>query len=501
MSFTGISGTQKIDRAAVEAPRAWIGAGPKSLLIDGRWVSAASGKTLETIDPSSEAVLALLAEGADIDVDAAVAAAQKALECKSWAGISPHQRARYLLQIADLVDRHADELALIETIDMGMPAWFSTAVAKMAGETFRYYAGWTTKIAGSTLPTDASNFIYTLKEPVGVCGAITPWNVPLLLACFKIAPALACGNTIVVKPSEIASLSTLRLAELIQEADLPPGVLNVVTGFGPSVGERMANHSGIDKISFTGSTAVGKRILQASAGNLKRVTLELGGKSPNIIFPDADLDRALDAAVNGFTRNSGQICSSGTRIFVHRDIYDEVAERIASISAGRKVGDPFGADTFLGPVASATHCDRVMSYIDAGNDEGARMLTGGNRLSRPGFFIEPTVFTGVTNDMKIAREEIFGPVVTIIAFRDEDDAVFKGNDTTYGLAAGIWTKDVGRAHKVARALKAGRIWINTYGETDPVMPFGGFKQSGIGREFGAESIAAYTETKAVQIRF
>ncbi len=486
--------------SAEHRARSWI-SGSKLLLIDGKWAPSASGEYLETINPATEAALTDIAAGCETDVDRAVAAAQRAFASKLWRGISPHDRTRILIRIAELVDRHAEELAVIETLDNGMPRWFSSAVGKMLGDIFRYYAGWTTKIFGSTVPTDSTTFIYTLKDPIGVCGLITAWNAPLLLAALKIAPALACGNTIVLKPSELASLSTLRLGELLQEAGLPDGVLNIVTGYGPSVGEAISNHPEVDKISFTGSTRIGKRILQASVGNLKRVTLELGGKSPNIIFPDADLDRAVVAAVNGFTRNSGQVCSSGTRLFVHRDVHDEVAHRIAAIATTRKVGDPFADDTYMGPVVSANQLERILSYVDAGSAEGATLMTGGARLEGTGYFVSPTVFSGVTNDMKIAREEIFGPVVAIIPFEDEDDAVFKGNESEYGLAAGIWTRDISRAHKVARALRAGRIWINTYGETDPVMPFGGFKQSGIGREFGAESLDAYTETKSIQIRF
>jgi acyl-CoA reductase-like NAD-dependent aldehyde dehydrogenase len=501
MSFTAPSGATGPDNHALATARQWVAAGPKRLLIDGKWIPAQAGAAIDTIDPATEVVLTQLAGGDLADVNAAVEAAERTLHASSWAGISPHQRTRMLIKIAEAIDTHAAELAVIETLDNGMPLWFSTAVAAMAGDVFRYYAGWCTKIFGSTIPTDSANFIYTLKDPVGVCGLITPWNVPLLLASLKIAPALACGNTIVMKPSELASLSTLRLAEIIQETDLPAGALNVVTGYGHLVGEAIARHEAIDKVSFTGSTAVGKRILEASSGNMKRITLELGGKSPNIIFPDADIDKAIDAAVNGFTRNAGQICSSGTRLFVHEQIHDEVAAKVAAIAAGRKVGSPFAADTYLGPVVSAVQRDRVMAYVEAGHSEGATLLTGGQRLDGAGYFIQPTVFSGVTNHMKIAREEIFGPIVAVIPFKDEADAIFQGNESTYGLAAGIWTRDISRAHKVARALRAGRIWINTYGETDPVMPFGGFKQSGLGREFGAESLAAFTETKSVQIRF
>lgn len=497
---TAISSTAPV-HPGLESAYKWLKSGPKGLLIDGKWVPAVSGKTIESLNPATEEVLVHIAEGDKADVDAAVVAARRAFEAPTWKGISPHARTRALLRIADAIEKHADELAALETLDNGMPAWFSKAAVSMAIDVFRYYAGWPSKILGTTNPTDESTFIYTLREPVGVCGQINPWNVPMLLIALKIAPPLACGNTVVLKPSELASLTTLRVAELIQETDLPPGVLNVITGFGSTVGASISSHPDIDKVSFTGSTAVGKQILQASTGNLKRTTLELGGKSPNIIFPDADIEKAINAAVFGFTRNSGQICSSGTRIFVHESIHDEVTEKITQLAAAQKVGSPFDPDTKLGPVISATQLDRVMSYVDAGNFGGATLTTGGQRLGGSGYFLSPTVFSGVTNEMKIAREEIFGPVAAIIPFKDEEDAVFKGNDSTYGLAAGIWTRDISRAHKVAKALRAGRIWINTYGETDAVMPFGGFKESGLGREFGVDSIMTYTETKSVQVRF
>ncbi|WP_449045906.1 aldehyde dehydrogenase family protein [Paracoccus versutus] len=484
-----------------ETAQDWAAAGPKRNLIDGQWVEAQSGRTLESLNPTTGKLLARISEADAGDVDVAVRAARRAFEAPTWSGISPHLRTRMLLKMAEAIDRHAAELAALETLDNGMPTWFSNAVIAMVGDTFRYYAGWCSKIFGTTTPTDASMFIFTLRDPVGVCGQIIPWNVPSLMAALKIATALACGNTVVLKPSELASLSTLRMAELIQDTDLPPGVLNVVTGYGSTVGAAISGHPEVDKVAFTGSTVVGKQILQASIETMKRVTLELGGKSPNIIFADADLDKAVVAAVNGFTRNSGQVCSAGTRVFVQEGIHDEVAERIVEIASGQKVGDPFDPETKLGPVISARQLDRVMSYVDAGNAEGAELRTGGDRVEGPGFFVRPTVFAGVTNGMKIAREEIFGPVVSLIPFKDEDDAIFKANDTSYGLAAAVWSRDISRAHKVARAMKAGRIWVNTFGETDPVMPFGGFKQSGLGREFGAESVLAYTESKSVQVRF
>ena len=381
-----------------------------------------------------------------------------------------------------------------------MPLWYGTAVATTAGEVFRYYAGWPSKIFGTTNPTDPTGFMYMLREPIGVCGQIIPWNVPVSMASIKIATALACGNTLVLKPAELACLSTLRLAEVIQETGLPPGVINIVPGFGSTAGSALALHPDVDKVAFTGSTAVGKQILQASAGNFKRVTLELGGKAPNIIFPDADIEKALQAAVRSFCGNSGQVCSAGTRLLVHESLHDEVTERIEDRST-YKVGSPFDPDTKLGPLISGKQLERVMSYIDAGREAGAALSLGGSRVGNKGYFVEPTVFSRVGNDMKIAQDEIFGPVLSIIPFKDDDDAVVKGNDTQYGLSAAVWTKDIARAHKVARALKSGRVWINTFGEADPVMAFGGYKQSGLGREYGAESIDAYTQTKAVLVRY
>lgn len=483
-------------RKAIE----WLNAGPKRLWIGGNWVHPVSGKTFKTINPATEETLVEVGEADVEDIDLAVRAARRALESPTWTGISPHARTRYLLKIADAIEQHADELALLETLDMGAPLTFSHGRVAAAAELFRYYAGWPTKIHGTTSPTDSARFVYMLREPMGVCALINAWNVPIVMAASKLGPALACGNTAVLKPAEQAPLTTLRLAELIEEVGLPPGVVNVVPGFGATAGAAMSAHQGVDKIAFTGSTAVGRQILQASAGNMKKVTLELGGKSPNIIFPDADLDQAIQAATIAFCRNSGQVCSAGTRLFVHESLHDEVTERVSRIASSYKIGSPLAPETELGPLISNKQMDRVLSYVEVGRRDGATLALGGSRVGDVGYFVEPTVFCGVSNGMTIAQEEIFGPVLSIIPFKDEDDAVLRGNETQYGLAAAIWTRDISRAHRVARALKSGRVWINTYAESDPVMSIGGYKQSGFGREMGAESIEAYTQTKSVMMR-
>jgi acyl-CoA reductase-like NAD-dependent aldehyde dehydrogenase len=478
----------------------WLTDGPKHLFIGGEWLSSQSGRTFATINPATEEVLTDVAEADSADIDAAVIAARRAFEAPSWSGISPHARARMLYKIADAIDQNADELAVLETLDMGAPLAFSKGRIAACAELFRYYAGWPTKIMGTTNPSDGSRFIYMLREPMGVCALINAWNVPLVMAATKISMALSCGNTAIVKPAEQSPLSTLRLAELIQEVGVPPGVVNVVPGFGQRAGAALSLHPGIDKIAFTGSTGVGRQILQAAASNMKKVTLELGGKSPNIIFADADLDKAVEAAVVGFCRNSGQICSAGTRLFVHESLQEEITQRVATLAATYKVGSPFASDTQLGPLISEKQMERVLSYVDAGVRDGANLVLGGARVGDIGYFVEPTVFGDVSNRMKIAQEEIFGPVLSIISFKDESDAVLQANDTPYGLAAAVWTRDVSRAHRLARSLKSGRVWINTYAETDPAMSIGGYKQSGFGREMGAESIEAYTQTKSVLMR-
>jgi acyl-CoA reductase-like NAD-dependent aldehyde dehydrogenase len=473
---------------------------PKQLLIGGKWTAAKSGKTFESINPANEEVLAVVAEGDEADIDEAVKAARKAFDEGKWPSMGPHQRTRLLLKIADLIEQHADELTTLETLDNGVPLMVTQGMVTGAVETFRYYAGWPTKVYGETNPSDPSMFNYTLREPVGVCGQIIPWNGPLAMAAWKIAPALACGNTVILKPAEQTPLTALRLVELLLEAGVPEGVVNIVTGFGETAGAAISAHPDIDKVAFTGSTEVGKLILQASAGNLKRVSLELGGKSPNVIFADADLQKALPASMAAFCAMSGQVCAAGTRIFVEQGFHDEFVDQLAKVTASIKPGDPLAPGTFMGPLVSKDQFDRVKSYLEVGKKEGAKVAIGGDTGSGKGYFVNPTIFTGVKNNMRIAREEIFGPVAAVIPFKDENDAVLQGNDTTYGLAAVVWTRDISRAHKVARALKAGTVWVNTYLELDVGSPFGGYKQSGIGRELGKHSIDLYTQVKSVFVR-
>ncbi len=472
---------------------------PKKLLINGKWAPSKSGKTFETLNPANEQVLALVAEGDKADVDEAVKHAHKAFEDFKWANITPHARTRFLLKIADLIEQHAEELAELETLDNGKPLFESANIdIPLAAETFRYYAGFATKIYGDTNPSDPSMFNYTLREPVGVCGQIIPWNFPLLMASWKIAPALACGNVVILKPAEQTPLTAIRLGELICEAGLPDGVVQIITGFGPGAGSSIAEHPDIDKVAFTGSTEVGKLILKASAGNLKRVSLELGGKSPNIIFPDAAMPSAVFGSALGILMNQGQVCCAGSRVFVQESVYDQFTDSLSQMAAGLTLGNPLDPNTRMGPLVSKEQHDRVKGYLKAGKAEGAKAKTGGEPgKQEAGYFIQPTVFTGVNNQMKIAREEIFGPVAAAIPFKDEADVVFQGNDTTYGLAAAVWTKDINRAHTIARKLKAGTVWINTYGILDPMSPFGGYKQSGFGRELGRYAIDLYTQIKSV----
>jgi acyl-CoA reductase-like NAD-dependent aldehyde dehydrogenase len=475
---------------------------PKQLLIAGKWVPAQSGKTFPTVNPATEEVLATVAEGDAPDVDAAARAARGAFENGLWSRITPHQRTEYLLKIAELVQKHADELAHAITLDNGKPISEARNEVTRTTEVFIYYAGWATKIFGETNPSDPSLFNYTLREPLGVCGQIIPWNGPLSMVAWKVAPALACGNTVVLKPAEQTPLPALAFGKLTLEAGLPAGVVNIITGFGPTAGAAIARHPDIDKVAFTGSTSVGKEILQAAAGNLKRVSLELGGKSPNIIFDDANIELAVTGSATGIFRNQGQVCCAGSRIFVQQKTYDEFVERLTQVASSIALGDPLQPGTTMGPLVSGEQYERVIGYLKIGQQEGARVRAGGERGPQSkGYFVRPTVFADVKSDMRIAREEIFGPVASLIPFRDETDAVLQGNDTIYGLAAAVWTRDVSRALALARRLRAGTVWINCYGILDPISPFGGYKQSGFGRELGKDSIELYTQAKSVFVKF
>jgi phenylacetaldehyde dehydrogenase len=476
---------------------------PKKLFIGGRWTDAASGKTFESLDPATGEVLARVAEAGAEDVDRAVAAARRSFDSGVWRDLPPAERAKALWKIGDMIEERATEFAQLETLDNGMPINDALLFhAPLAAATFRYYAGWVTKLDGATQQVSLPGryLSYTLREPVGVVGQIIPWNFPLLMAAWKLAPALACGNSVVLKPSEETPLSALLLAELMQQAEVPDGVVNVVPGFGETAGARLASHPDVDKIAFTGSTEVGKLITKASAeSNLKRVSLELGGKSPNIIFSDADLGRAVSGAFFGIFFNQGQVCSAGSRLFVQEKVYDQALEELLKTVRETRIGPGIDPITQMGPLVSKTQMERVLGYITVGSREGARMIAGGGRPEGldGGYFVEPTVFADVDGKMRIAREEIFGPVVSAIPFADEDDLVAKANSTIYGLVAGVWTRDVARAHRVAHALKAGTVYVNCYHIVDPVTPWGGFKQSGWGRELGPYALDLYTELKNV----
>jgi len=477
--------------------------GPKKLLIGGKWVDAADGKTFESIDPATGEVLARVAEAGVADVDLAVAAARRSYDSGTWRDLPPAERAKALWKIGDMIEERANEFAQLETLDNGMPINDALLFhAPLAAATFRYYAGWVTKLDGATqqISLPGKYLSYTLREPVGVVGQIIPWNFPLLMAAWKLAPALACGNSVVLKPSEETPLSALLLAELVQQADVPAGVVNVVPGFGETAGARIASHPDVDKVAFTGSTEVGKLIARASAdSNLKRVSLELGGKSPNIVFSDADLTRAVSGAFFGIFFNQGQVCSAGSRLFVQEKVYDQALEELLKTVEETRVGPGIDPVTQMGPLVSRTQMERVLGYITIGNQEGARLIAGGGRAEglAGGYFVQPTVFADVDGKMRIAREEIFGPVVSAIPFSDEDDLVAKANNTIYGLVAGVWTRDVARAHRVAHALKAGTVYVNCYHIVDAVTPWGGYKQSGWGRELGPYALDLYTELKNV----
>ena len=469
------------------------------LLIGGKRVPAASGRSFETLDPATEQVITRVAEADAADVDAAVRSARAALD-GPWGRMRAADRGQALLRWAELIRRDADALVELESLDSGKPV---SAIRRQdlpaVLDTLAYYAGWADKINGQVVPARPDALTYTVREPVGVVGAIVPWNFPLMIGMWKIAPALACGCTVVLKPAELTPLTALRLGELALEAGLPPGVLNVVPGFGKTAGAALVDHPEVDKVTFTGSPGVGRQILQGAAGNLKRVTLELGGKSANIIFPDADLDAATRAAASAIFFNAGQVCSAGSRILAHESIYDRVVERVATRAALVRLGDPRDAATSMGPVISAGQMKRVLDYIEIGRQEGAQIVTGGVRRGRTGFFVEPTVLTDVDHAMRISQEEIFGPVAAVIRFKDEEEAIRLANGTRYGLAAGVWTADITRGHRFVRRLKAGTVWVNTFGPTDIRLPWGGARDSGFGREHGESAIENFTEPKAVWI--
>jgi phenylacetaldehyde dehydrogenase len=475
---------------------------PKKLFIDGKFVDAKSGKTFPVYNPATGEVLANVAEGDSADIDLAVAAARRAFESGPWRSFSPSQRARLIYQLADKMEERLEDFALLESLDNGKPlAVARVADVPMSIDNLRYMSGWATKILGDSIPIPGEFHAYTRREPIGVAGQIIPWNFPLLMAAWKIGPALAAGCTIVLKPAEQTPLTALLLAEIAAEVGFPEGVLNVVPGYGETAGAAIAAHPDVDKVAFTGSTEVGKLIVKAAAGNLKKVTLELGGKSPNIIFADANIDEAIAGAAFGIFFNMGQCCTAGSRLFVERSVFDQVTQGIAAAAKGMKIGSGLDQTTDIGPLVSDEQLDRVTGYIQSGIDEGARTLTGGSgRASERGYFVAPTVIVDVKPSMKIMREEIFGPVVAATPFDDPREILAEANDTVYGLAAGVWTKDVGNAHRVAAALRAGTVWVNCYNVFDAALPFGGFKQSGWGREMSHNALDCYTETKSVVVK-
>lgn len=484
---------------------AFLRSSPKKLLIGNEWVEAADGETFDTIDPSTGQLLARVALAGERDVEHAVTAARQAFESDSWGAMSGSERGKLLWKIADLIDKYADELAELDTLDNGKPIRASRqGDVPLAAEHFRYYAGWASKIEGTTIPVSRPDkLVYTLREPMGVVGLIIPWNFPLLMAAWKLAPALACGNTAILKPAEETPLSALRLGEIILEAGVPAGVVNILTGPGVPTGAAITAHRGIDKVAFTGSTEVGRKVMgAAAASNLKRVSLELGGKSPNVVFADADLAQAIKGATWAIFSTAGQECVAGSRLFVERPVYEQVLDGLAGEAQHIRVGPGFAPKVHIGPIVSEKQLQTVMGYIESGRQAGVQIVAGGQRLGgelAQGYFLQPTVFAHQDDSLKMVQEEIFGPVAVVTPFDSWEELVSRANAIRYGLAAGVWTRDISKAHRFARAVKAGTVWINSYGLFDPAAPFGGYKESGFGREMGKDALELYTQVKTIWV--
>jgi acyl-CoA reductase-like NAD-dependent aldehyde dehydrogenase len=476
---------------------------PGKLFINGQWRDAASGKAFPVINPATEEVLLTVAEGDAVDIEEAVQAAKGAFEAGPWSTLPPLERARVLWRIGDLIMKYADDIARLETLNNGKPFFESRNIdIPLAAEFFHYFAGWTNKLMGETIPAKTNTFNYTLREPLGVVGAIVPWNFPLIMASNKVAAALAMGNTVVLKPAEQTPLTALRLAELAKEAGLPDGCLNVVPGFGPTAGAALVKHPDVAKVAFTGETRTGQEIMRNAAATLKPLSLELGGKSPQVVLADADLDAAVRGVNTGIFYGKGEVCSAGSRLLIEEKVHEQFMTKFLERTKTMKVGDPFDRSTRVGALVSREQMEKVLTYVESGKHDGAKLLVGGNRVdigSGKGYFVAPTIFDEVRPEMKIAQEEIFGPVLATIAVKDLDDAIAKANQTMYGLAAGVWTKDIKKAHYLAKKLKAGTVWINTYNLYDVAVPFGGYKMSGFGREHGLHGVQEFTQVKSVWV--
>lgn len=483
--------TETVSRPQIRQTQCFIG---------GKWLPSASGKTFDTIHPATEEVIAQVAEGDQEDVDLAVDAAREQFDDGEWSQMDARDRGALMHKLADMIEAEADELAALETLDNGKPISDSrTADIPLVIDCLRYYAGWADKIQGDTIPIRGEHFCYTRREPVGVVGQIIPWNFPALMAAWKWGPALAAGCTIVMKPAEQTPLTCLRMARLAQKAGIPDGVINVVPGYGPTAGAAIVKHPSVDKVAFTGELATAQIIQRDAADTMKRLTFELGGKSPNVIFADADLESAAAGAHFALYFNQGQCCCAGSRLFVEDRIHDEMVDRLVDCNKSRRLGDPFDPETQQGPQVDQAQFDKILKYVEYGKADGAECLSGGNRFGDRGYYVEPTLFTGVTDDMRIARDEIFGPVMSVLKFSDVDEIARRANDTNFGLAAAVWTRDIGKAHRFASKVRAGTVWVNCYDVFDAAAPFGGFKQSGLGRELGEAGLEAYTETKTVTV--